>query len=133
MRPEIFTDTFIDYLFELVEQTRQMHDESFNYSVIKLIVSHSTTVDENAHVLQVSLNEQFMVASLHPHSPHPNGTSHAVDKQEHKKHDKAEGENRVIRVLMARQGSSMTFGENMIFMLNRAGAHSHGVSRMTST
>lgn len=35
---EIFSDTFIDYLFELVEQTRHMQDETFNYSVIKLIV-----------------------------------------------------------------------------------------------
>jgi Protein of unknown function (DUF2013) len=30
-------------------------------------------------------------------------------------------ENRVLKVLMLRLGSSQTFGENMIFMLNRAG------------
>lgn len=35
---EIFDDAFIDCLFELVEQTRNMEDETFNYSVIKLIV-----------------------------------------------------------------------------------------------
>jgi hypothetical protein len=35
----IFDDSFIDHLFDLVEQTRGMHDETFNYSVIKLIVS----------------------------------------------------------------------------------------------
>ena len=29
----------MDYLFDLVEQTRDMEDETFNYSVIKLIVS----------------------------------------------------------------------------------------------
>ena len=40
----IFDDTFIDYLFELVEQTRHMQDETFNYGVIKLIVSRSTVV-----------------------------------------------------------------------------------------
>jgi len=34
----IFNDSFIDHLFDLVEQTRGMHDEAFNYSVIKLIV-----------------------------------------------------------------------------------------------
>jgi hypothetical protein len=39
--PEIFDDDFIDYLFDLVEQTRYMQDETFNYSVIKLIVSHA--------------------------------------------------------------------------------------------
>ncbi|KAJ7076503.1 hypothetical protein B0H15DRAFT_595737 [Mycena belliarum] len=81
----IFDDPFIDYMFDLVEQTRQMQDETFNYSVIKLIVA---------------LNEQFMVASLPSDSPEP--------------------KNRVLQVLMRRLGSSKTFGENMIFMLNRA-------------
>ena len=28
----------MEYLFDLVEQTRDMEDEAFNYSVIKLIV-----------------------------------------------------------------------------------------------
>ena len=37
----IFDDKFIDYLFDLVEQTRGMQDETLNYSVIKLIVSES--------------------------------------------------------------------------------------------
>lgn len=36
--PEIFSDSFIDFLFDLVEQTRHMQDDTFNYSVIKLIV-----------------------------------------------------------------------------------------------
>ena len=35
----LFNDGFIDYLFDLVEQTRHMQDESLNYSLIKLIVS----------------------------------------------------------------------------------------------
>lgn len=35
---EVFGDHFLDKLFDLVEQTRGMHDETFNYSVIKLIV-----------------------------------------------------------------------------------------------
>ena len=34
----IFDDNFIDYLFDLVEQTRHMQDETLNYSLIKLIV-----------------------------------------------------------------------------------------------
>lgn len=34
----MFDDSFVDHLFELVEQTRGMQDETFNYSVIKLIV-----------------------------------------------------------------------------------------------
>lgn len=35
---EVFDDNFLDKLFDLIEQTRSMHDETFNYSVIKLIV-----------------------------------------------------------------------------------------------
>jgi len=34
----VFDDDFLDYLFDLVEQTRHMQDEAFNYSVICLIV-----------------------------------------------------------------------------------------------
>ncbi|KAJ7180467.1 hypothetical protein C8R46DRAFT_1069560 [Mycena filopes] len=90
----IFDDAFIDYMFDLVEQTRQMQDETFNYSVIKLLVA---------------LNEQFMVASL---SHESDGSTPAPGPSEPK--------NRVLRVLMRRLGSSKTFGENMIFMLNRA-------------
>ncbi|TFY54631.1 hypothetical protein EVJ58_g8745, partial [Rhodofomes roseus] len=96
--PENFSDSFIDYLFDLIEQTRHMQDETFNYSVIKLIVA---------------LNEQFMVAALHSHEENGGG------KHNHGDH-KTENDNRVLQVLMARRGSSMTFGENMIFMLNRA-------------
>lgn len=35
-------------------------------------------------------------------------------------HKVVEPKNRVIRVMMRRQGSCKTLGENMIFMLNRA-------------
>jgi hypothetical protein len=35
----IFNDSFLDHLFDLVEQTRCMQDDTFNYSVIRLIVS----------------------------------------------------------------------------------------------
>ncbi|KAF5375633.1 hypothetical protein D9757_008514 [Collybiopsis confluens] len=81
---KIFSDSFLDHLFDLVEQTRHLQDDAFNYSVIKLIAA---------------LNEQFMVAAL----------AHG-----------GESSNRVLLVLMRRLGSSKTFGENMIFMLNRA-------------
>ncbi|KAF7797972.1 hypothetical protein EIP86_009179 [Pleurotus ostreatoroseus] len=95
----IFDDVFIEHLFDLVEKTRTQSDETFNYSVIKLIGG------------QISLNEQFMVASIQPHTP---ADAKPVSKR-------PEEYNRVLRILMARMGSSMTFGENMIFMLNRAG------------
>ncbi|KAF8201029.1 hypothetical protein K438DRAFT_1821245 [Mycena galopus ATCC 62051] len=96
----IFDDAFIDYMFDMVEQTKQMHDEAFNYSVIKLIVA---------------LNEQFMVASL-PES----GSSGTIPHPSSSASPNSEPNNRVLRVLMRRLGHSKTFGENMIFMLNRA-------------
>ena len=40
----IFDDEFIDFLFDLVEQTRHMQDETLNYSLIKLIVSVSCRI-----------------------------------------------------------------------------------------
>jgi hypothetical protein len=92
----VFDEAFIDHLFDLVEQTREMTDESFNYSVITLIVA---------------LNEQFMVAALPTHQAQPRiGVGHTEEYNN----------NRVLRVLMRRLGSSRTFSENMIFMLNRA-------------
>ncbi|KAG2095686.1 uncharacterized protein F5147DRAFT_717800 [Suillus discolor] len=87
----VFNDQFLDNLFELVEQTRFMSDETLNYSIIKLIVA---------------LNEQFMVACL-------SNNQHSGVKE-------PELQNRVLTVLISRLGSSKTFGENMIFMLNRA-------------
>ena len=45
----IFSDGFIEHLFDLVELTRNVDDESLNYSVIKLIVrsltSHQSFLD----------------------------------------------------------------------------------------
>ncbi|KIJ33004.1 hypothetical protein M422DRAFT_101720, partial [Sphaerobolus stellatus SS14] len=90
-RLEVFSDGFVDFLFELVESTRDMQDETLNYCVIKLIIA---------------LNEQFMVAAIPP------------NKEDGK--EQAVAENRVIRVLIRRLDSSKTFGENLIFMLNRA-------------
>jgi hypothetical protein len=111
---EIFDDSFIDYLFDIVEQTRHMQDETFNYSVIKFIVrTVPYLLFRFLTISQVSLNEQFMVASLSPDAS--NLQSPSSDAQ------LPESKNRIIRVLMRRLGSSKTFGENMIFMLNRAG------------
>ncbi|KAI0087189.1 hypothetical protein BDY19DRAFT_893658 [Irpex rosettiformis] len=99
----IFDDLFIEYLFDVVEWTRDSPDDTFNYTVIKLIVA---------------LNEQFMVASLEPRMSRIDGKS--PRPQDHMTSRKPEEENRVFRILIARMHSSMTLGENLIFMLNRA-------------
>ena len=62
----------------------------------------------------VALNEQFMVAALKT-GPHDRAAAPPDPTAK-------DAENRVFRVLMRRLHSSQTFGENMIFMLNRAGA-----------
>ena len=63
-----------------------------------------------------------MVASLHPHTPQPNGApaSPGFAQQQAADPRGPESTNRVLRILMSRAGSSPTFGENLIFMLNRA-------------
>ena len=45
----MFDDGFIGYMFDLVEQTREIQDETFNYSIIKLIVR----LPFDAHILHV--------------------------------------------------------------------------------
>lgn len=90
-----------------------------------------------------------MVATLTPSAHHPHTHSHKHHSNGHHSHQEhrrpsiqhatthsavaqtdkgvpetpseAKGQNRVLVVLMRRLGASKTFGENMIFMLNRAG------------
>ena len=45
----VFDDLFIEYLFDLVEQTRDNPDDTFNYAIIKLIVSRAEESSPNAH------------------------------------------------------------------------------------
>lgn len=122
----IFDDRFIDHLFDLVETTRNNQDESLNWAVIRLICA---------------LNEQFMVATLPKKKSNPASAStrDLPSLSEHysperraraqsaspapQTQDLAEDgkkHNRVLVVLMRRLGSSKTFGENVIFMLNRS-------------
>jgi hypothetical protein len=93
-----------------VEQTKYMHDDTFNYSVIKLIVSclFRSYLHPHTDFAQTALNEQFMVLGI--------GEEHASPG----KKEPAQPKNRVIKVMNRRLGTCKTFGENMIFMLNRA-------------
>jgi hypothetical protein len=65
-----------------------------------------------------------MVASLNStfdagiDSPDPN--SEHLRPRDPAARQSSEDQNRVLRILMRRLGSTKTFGENMIFMLNRA-------------
>jgi hypothetical protein len=54
--------------------------------------------------------------SLHPHHHKKDSKGNVITDA-----SEAKRANRVLAVLMRRLGGSKTFGENMIFMLNRAG------------
>ncbi|KAF8752101.1 hypothetical protein RHS01_07753 [Rhizoctonia solani] len=109
---KVFDDSFIEHLFETIEDTSVSSDETLNYYLIKLIVA---------------LNEQFMVASLVPHksskasSESGKSPQSATFAQAHQKVPSVDRQpNRVLEILMRRLYSSQTFGANIIFMLNRA-------------
>jgi Protein of unknown function (DUF2013) len=86
--------TFVNHLFDLVENSRNWHDDTYNYQVIKLIVA---------------LNEQFMVSGIS-----------AISSKQIARKSTASASNTVLTVLRTRLNASKTFGENVIFMLNRA-------------
>ncbi|GAA5940481.1 Ldb17p [Sporobolomyces koalae] len=104
-----FTFPFISHLFSLVERTRDAEDETFNYTLIKLIIA---------------LNEQFMVSALPVLPPGSKGqlpppilpsNLTAASKKERER-----GPNFVLETLKERGETCKTFGENIIFILNRA-------------
>ena len=67
---------------------------------------------------QIALNEQFMVADLDQPketATSPNGTK--VPKKQQSL--PTESTNFVLRILREKLGESKTFGENIIFILNR--------------
>ena len=98
-----FDERFIHHLFDLVEETRHHHDEDFNYRLIKLLVA---------------MNEQYMVSTLTSSAPAHAATTPGQINSAPPSH--ARPVNLVLSVLQQRLNASKTFGENLIFMLNRA-------------
>lgn len=89
-------ETFLNYLLDLVEHTRTDDAEQLNYGAIKLLLV---------------FNEQYMLhTSSRPHHTQSETTF-------------AYSGNPLLTVLTDRLGRSATFGENLIFMLNRAGIY----------
>jgi hypothetical protein len=111
--PGVFDDTFISTLFDLVEQTKDMADDTLNYSIIKLMVRllvHLQHHPNSNQSNQVALNEQYMLASIPTHR----------HQMSHSQESSQKAQNRVFVVLIRRLHLSKTFGQNIIFMLNRA-------------
>lgn len=97
---KLFTPAFIALLFRIVEHTRDDHDDRYNYNLIKLIVT---------------LNEQFMIHQLPPTTPsYHTGLPNPITPNVLHQH------NLVLEQLKTSLGESKTFGENLIFILNRA-------------
>ncbi|KAG0251837.1 hypothetical protein DFQ27_008497 [Actinomortierella ambigua] len=92
-------EMFINYLLDLVERTRRDEDEILNYATIKLLLA---------------FNEQFMLQmNQRSHDTHTaiahDGSAPTRTKV-----------NLLLAILTERQGTCSTFGENIIFILNRA-------------
>ncbi|GAA6037341.1 hypothetical protein JCM8097_008520 [Rhodosporidiobolus ruineniae] len=106
-----FSYDFISHLFALVERTRDVEDETFNYSLIKLIIA---------------LNEQFMVSTVPGSSSSgSNGgggnlAPPILPTVVNKGQKRERGPNLVLEVLKEKEHECKTFGENIIFILNRA-------------
>ncbi|KAI1315351.1 hypothetical protein EDD11_000959 [Mortierella claussenii] len=86
-------EAFLNYLLDLVEHTRTDDAELLNYSIIKLLLV---------------FNEQYML--------HMSNRTHYTQAGT----QLAYSGNPLLAVLTDRPGRSCTFGENLIYMLNRA-------------
>jgi hypothetical protein len=76
-----------------------------NHNIVILIVpSHQ----------QLAFNEQFVVGAMSRSTDNVNMI------------EESKRSNKVLKVLGKRIGTSKTFGENLIFMLNRAGVYAFG-------
>lgn len=103
-----FTFPFISHLFSLVERTRDAEDETFNYTLIKLLIA---------------LNEQFMVSALPvlPPGSQAQLPPPILPTNAKKEVKETRGPNFVLEVLKEKGDTCKTFGENIIFILNRTG------------
>jgi hypothetical protein len=99
-------DDFVVCLFKIIEELSDDVDDPYHYPVIRVLVRRtSLRVRFLTYILQLVLNEQWMVAATaSPTESHP--TPHRLT-------------NRVIKLLSLHGPSYMTFGENIILLLNR--------------
>lgn len=92
-------------MFTLVERTRDKTDETFNYTLIKLIIA---------------LNEQFMVSAVPPPTDGSALLPPPILPDIVGERKKIRGSNLVLELLKSPEVESKTFGENIIFILNRS-------------
>lgn len=101
-------DEFVKYLFEIIEELSDDVDDPYHYPVIRVLVRVTYPVFfriwANKYTKLV-LNEQYMVASTKPPTT-DNAIFHPPT-------------NRVVKILSLYGSDYMTFGENLILLLNR--------------
>ena len=99
-------DELIASLFQIIEQLSDDVDDPYHYPVIRVLVSIPSP-DSNLSIndMQLVLNEQYMVAS----TASPTTAEPPVQPLT----------NRVIKLLSLHGSGYMTFGENIILLLNR--------------
>lgn len=103
-------EDFLHFLLDLVERTTTDADELLNYGTIKLLLA---------------FNEQFMLhkaACQAAVAARANNNGHASNERPYTPPKVLHySGNPLLYALADRPGASTTFGENLIFMLNRAG------------
>ncbi|CAK7266302.1 pre-rRNA processing [Sporothrix epigloea] len=85
-------DSFVSYLFQIVEDLSDDLDDPYHFPVIRVLLV---------------LNEQYMVAATSAAAADPNSSAASLT-------------NRVVKILSLNGPLFRTFGENIILLLNRA-------------
>jgi Protein of unknown function (DUF2013) len=98
-------DEFVIYLFQMIEELSDDVDDPYHYPIIRVLVGRDPCYHEKGadNDQQLVLNEQWMVTSAS--SPDDSQTPPLT--------------NRVIKILSLQGSRYMTFGENIILLLNR--------------
>lgn len=93
------------YFFQVIESLSNDVDDPYHYPIIRVLVCILTsTSSSSANVLQLVLNEQYMVSAYSPNEDAPAGELIT---------------NHIVKTLSTHGGVYKTFGENIILLLNR--------------
>ncbi|CCU74986.1 Protein LDB17 [Blumeria hordei DH14] len=102
---KIVDESFVISLLDMIEELSQDINDPYHYPVIRVLVRNlpSRQLSSYLNLLQLVLNEQFMISSTTSLSA-PNAPSLT---------------NRVVKLISSHGSKYMTFGENLIILLNR--------------
>ena len=101
----LIEDTFINYLFEIIENIADDVNDPYHYPIIRVVV-RACLRRSFPLTAQLVLNEQYMVCA---HDPSPTQRSE----------QQLSLTNKVLRVLANHGSAYKSFGQNIILLLNR--------------